>query len=384
MVNGKRIHGLDALRAVAMLLGVLLHSAIAYKVKPHRNWLHDSEYSSIVFDCLYFFIHSFRMALFFLIAGFFSRMLYYKIGEKEFIKHRWKRVGIPFIFAMVFILPLGVVPYNAYLFIYNNHLPVPVALKKSVIQIFRYNGLAHFWFLYDLLIFYVCIIGLQRSRRFAFVATFMNKFSAWWNKVNFKNVFWLIIAVIPIWLCLLPEEGLFVITDTSIIPKRINNLFFYGYMVFVGWLFNKRADIFSHLSNKFNLFLWSGVILSFFLFYIDWINQSFYSPWVLLLMKFGSSFQVLLLVLGFIGLFLHLFKTESKTWKYISDASYWVHLIHLSIVMTFQVIFLHSNIPGVIRFPLVLALAVLLSFFTYQWFVRYTFIGTMLHGPRRR
>lgn len=384
MVNEKRIHGLDALRAVAMLLGVLLHSAIAYKVKPHRNWLHDSEYSSWVFDCLYFFVHSFRMALFFLIAGYFSRMLYYKIGEKEFIKHRWKRVGIPFIFAMIFILPFGVVPYNMYLFLYQNHLPVDVAFKKSLIQIFRYNGLTHFWFLYDLLIFYVGIILLQRSRRFPAVAAVMNKFSVWWNKVNFKNVLLLIVAVIPIWLCLLPEEGLFVITDTSIVPKRINNLFFYGYMVFLGWLFNKRTDIFVHLSSKFNLFLWPGVVLSFFLFYIDWINQSTYPSPMLLLMKFGSSLQVLLLVVGIMGLFLSIFKKENKTWKYVSDASYWVYLIHLSIVMTFQVLFLHSRIPGVIRFPLVLTLAVLLSFITYQWFVRYTFIGTMLHGPRKR
>ncbi|MFT3700822.1 MAG: acyltransferase family protein [Agriterribacter sp.] len=384
MIKEQRIYGLDALRAVAMLLGVLLHSAIAYKVKPHRNWLHDPVFSYWIFDALYFLIHSFRMALFFLIAGYFFRLLYYKIGEKQFIIHRWKRVGVPFIFAMIFILPLSVVPYNAYLFIYRNGLPIGLALKKSFMQVFAYNGLAHLWFLYDLMIFYVCGILLLRCRKYKSINNMLNRFSQWWMNIHFKSVVWLMVAVIPIWVCLIPENGLFVLTDTSIIPKRINNLFFYGFMVFLGWLFNKRTEVFSHLSNRYYLFLWPGLILTCILFYIDWINNGVYSSIVALIMKFGAALQILLLVFGLIGLFLAVFKTESKTWKYISDASYWVYLIHLSIVISLQVLFLRSGIPGVLRFPLVLSIAVLLSFITYHLLVRFTFIGTMLHGSRKR
>ncbi|MCC6288583.1 MAG: hypothetical protein IT249_11930 [Chitinophagaceae bacterium] len=41
-----------------------------------------------------------------------------------------------------------------------------------------------------------------------------------------------------------------------------------------------------------------------------------------------------------------------------------------------------SRIPGILRFPAVLILTLIISFGTYQWFVRYSFIGTMLHGAR--
>ena len=38
----ERIHGFDALRAIAMWLGVVLHSIIVYKETPEINWPHDS------------------------------------------------------------------------------------------------------------------------------------------------------------------------------------------------------------------------------------------------------------------------------------------------------------------------------------------------------
>jgi glucan biosynthesis protein C len=77
-----------------------------------------------------------------------------------------------------------------------------------------------------------------------------------------------------------------------------------------------------------------------------------------------------------------MFKKDSVFWKYISDASYWVYLIHMGIVITLQLLFMNSKMPGVLRFPAVLIIALAISFGTYQWFVRYSFIGNILHGKR--
>ncbi|HWS27615.1 MAG TPA: acyltransferase family protein [Xanthomonadales bacterium] len=65
----ERLHGLDALRGFALLLGVVLHLSMSY--------LHGAEYFWIVSDGerrtllggLYYLIHRFRMPLFFLLAG---------------------------------------------------------------------------------------------------------------------------------------------------------------------------------------------------------------------------------------------------------------------------------------------------------------------------
>lgn len=382
--EGKRIHGLDALRAVAMLLGVFLHAAIAYKVTPHRNWLHDEQFNSWVFDYMYYMLHSFRMPLFFLIAGFFARLLYYKIGEKAFIIHRWKRVVLPFVLAMIFILPITVAPLHFYTFYYKEGLSFALALKKSVLKIFGYNGLAHFWFLYDLIIFYIGLILCMKIKKSAIVNKYYSQGSNWLNNLNFKKWYWVLIFALPIWLCLIPEHRLLVITDISIIPKHINNVFLYGYVFGIGWLFNKRTDVFLCLRDHYRLFLVIGFLLGSFLFYFEWKFMDRSNELIKAVAHFGASLQIVLLMLGLIGLFLVVFKFENRTWKYISDASYWVYLIHLSIVITLQICFLQSSVPGVLRFPLVLSISLIVSFLSYYLFVRYTFIGNILHGPRKR
>ncbi|MDB4749990.1 acyltransferase family protein, partial [Rubripirellula sp.] len=65
-----RRHDLDALRAIAMLLGIVLHSAFSFAPIP---WIVRDSQQSEFFYYLVSFIHGFRMPLFFLISGFFHR-----------------------------------------------------------------------------------------------------------------------------------------------------------------------------------------------------------------------------------------------------------------------------------------------------------------------
>ena len=95
-----RIHAMDMLRSVAMYLGIILHAVIVYQVAPRPGWAVDG-YSNIFFDFYYQFAHSFRMQLFYLVAGYFGRLLYLKIGQKDFIIHRTKRILGPFIVGTI-------------------------------------------------------------------------------------------------------------------------------------------------------------------------------------------------------------------------------------------------------------------------------------------
>ena len=90
---------MDALRGIAMWLGVVLHSVISYQKNPRAGWPLDNS-SSIVMDFIYEYLHAFRMPLFFLVAGFFAHFLYKKIGMKPFIIHRAKRILVPFILSI--------------------------------------------------------------------------------------------------------------------------------------------------------------------------------------------------------------------------------------------------------------------------------------------
>ena len=89
-MKANRLHSLDAMRGILMLLGVYFHIAVF-------------NYSDSVL--LLFIIHShyFRMPAFFLISGFFGALLYYQKGSREMILNRIKRILLPLIVTLPFV-----------------------------------------------------------------------------------------------------------------------------------------------------------------------------------------------------------------------------------------------------------------------------------------
>jgi glucan biosynthesis protein C len=270
--------------------------------------------------------------------------------------------------------------YNIYL----KGLSWDEAWKSSFTRMFRLNGVYHLWFLYDLLIYYTFTVIATRINRISFVGNLTMQFSLWWSKVSFSKKYWPIILTVPVWFILFFDKDLFVFVDVQFIPKHISYILFYGYFFGLGWLLEKRSDVFAVLIKNRTLFICIGTIVSLFLFYAEWNSEIYHQTSLWHLAKFAAAFQITILSLGFIGFFLHYFKAESYFWRYVSDASYWVYLTHLGLVVWLQLLFLDSKIPGIFRFPLVLGITMLITFATYQWFVRYTFIGNILHGPRKR
>lgn len=87
------------------------------------------------------------------------------------------------------------------------------------------------------------------------------------------------------------------------------------------------------------------------------------------------------------GFALRFLKDESRARRYVADASYWVYLVHLPIVMALQVAVGRWPLHWSIKFPLVVTATLALAFVSYHFLVRSTFIGGILSGrkyPRRR
>ena len=88
-----RLHALDAVRVIALLLGIVLHGAMSFMMPIPAL---DSSQSTTLAVAFYV-IHIFRMSAFYLIAGFFARMVVERRGVEAFIKDRAKRIVIPMI-----------------------------------------------------------------------------------------------------------------------------------------------------------------------------------------------------------------------------------------------------------------------------------------------
>ncbi len=68
---------LDALRAGAMLLGIVLHASLSFFPS---YWMVTDRQQNSVFGVVFSAIHGFRMPLFFVMSGFFSAMLLHRRG----------------------------------------------------------------------------------------------------------------------------------------------------------------------------------------------------------------------------------------------------------------------------------------------------------------
>ena len=102
--TAKRYHDLDALRAFAMLLGILLHGLLSFiglDFWPAQD-VNQSEYYFLPF----MFIHGFRMSLFFFVSGFFTMMMWQKRGTAWLLVHRFKRIVLPFFVFGFLIFPM--------------------------------------------------------------------------------------------------------------------------------------------------------------------------------------------------------------------------------------------------------------------------------------
>lgn len=101
----RRYHDLDALRASAMLLGIVLHSLLSFidfPIWPAQDLYRNNELYGFIQQA----IHGFRMPLFFLISGFFTAMLWRKRGLGGLLKQRAIRILIPMGVGVVLVWPM--------------------------------------------------------------------------------------------------------------------------------------------------------------------------------------------------------------------------------------------------------------------------------------
>ena len=103
-----RYHGLDALRGIAMVMGIVLHAALPYIPGiPSSIWPSDNS-SSYPIKVIFEFIHMWRMPVFFMLAGFFANLIITRRSLEFWWTNRFLRVGLPiavFFPVMGFILP---------------------------------------------------------------------------------------------------------------------------------------------------------------------------------------------------------------------------------------------------------------------------------------
>lgn len=373
----ERLHALDSLRAIMMMLGLVLHSVITYiGGEPYSAWrIRDLNNFNPNLEWISSFIHVFRMPVFMLVAGFFAALLFYKRGKRQMFKNRMQRITIPFfVFVIILFVPVvGGMEYTLKVFASNSNALSETAAEFSTLSNFIPTRTLHLWFLYYLIMFSVAsyLLGVL----FKLWPKTSQSINQLYHNI-FKNATLRLFVFSGLTIFILVVmDRYWVNTSTSFVPD-FETFVFYFYFYMVGWLLYKSKS----LLNTFKTYDWqftvAGTLLFTWYFFTDTDEFSIY---IIMAIR---SFCCWFLIFGFTGLFIRFGSHHSPRMRYISDASYWVYLLHLPLTIIIPALIADWDIAASLKFLFVTTTTSIICFTTYHYFVRNTFIGEFLNGRR--
>lgn len=369
----ERIHALDSLRAIMMMLGIVLHTALFYGTE---SWwlLKDPSSNNHFFDWLFGVLHVFRMPAFFIVAGFFGALLFYERTVRKMIKNRIERILLPFLVFLFILWPLIAFSwtYTMAAFSGNENALSPALKIFSNFRLYIPPSTFHLWFLYYLLIitFAATVLGLLFKKLPALSAKIEGVFSTVIQKPLLRL---LIFPVFSFLIFIFLKEN-WTASSNSFIPD-FKSLVFYLQFYLFGWVLYKSRK---HL-NEFMRFDWLSAASGIILFTVGYILYSYLSP---VIFQGISVLSGWLLIFGVTGLFLRYGSQHSLLMRYISDSSYWVYLIHLPLTAFLPGLIAQWYIPAFAKFLFVILITLLICGLSYHYLVRNTFIGKFINGRR--
>ncbi len=380
-----REHDLDNLRAAAMMLGVLLHAGLAYAEPAQAIWLATDPRSSVVIDAAIWLIHLFRMPLFFLISGYLAHGLLARRGTGGYLRNRLIRIAAPFVLFYPLLLSASMLvvafalsyverPAGVMALIAREAAAAPGSRRATP------PDTMHLWFLYYLLAF--TLLAAPCSRWFSLPTRPAARRVLLWGVVPPLVLASAYVAGSP-----LPAPSSFV---PALWPFGL-----YGVAYAAGWLLRGRDGLLLRMQPHAPKLLLACAAL-----YVPYyallppldlesvtraLEQGGGPQQPVMVRLAGAVLTVLLsagLTLACLLLGRRFLRRENRALRLFADASYWIYLVHLPIVLFLQTLLIPWPAPVAIKLALCIAITLAFGMASYLVFVRYTPVGWLLHGRR--
>lgn len=385
---GERLHALDAVRAGALLLGVAFHAAMTFLPGPQIWVVRDT--SSEGLSLFFFVAHIFRMTTFFVIAGYFGRMLIGRRGTGGFVRNRLVRITLP---LLVFwpIVMAGIIGCFIWGAAAMNGGTLPAAPPPPLPTLATFP-LTHLWFLYMLTLLYAAALAirglvalLDRDRRLgeSVIDPAMRMLVA-------TPAAALLLAA-PLAIAFAFKQGWFAwggipTPDTGFVPNLTAAIGF-GTAFAFGWLLQRQRSLLAGIERWWSVQLVAAVALT---AVCRWLlgESSPYAPiaegGIKPLYAACYALAIWSWTLGLIGAAMRFLNKERRSLRYVADASYWIYLIHMPVVMALQVWIFPLALPALAKWGIVTGGAFLILLASYHLLVRHSFVGRWLNGRKYR
>ncbi len=292
-----RLHYMDLLRGILMMLGVVLHTLAIYTV--NSDWKVSSTESTDYADPILNVIHLFRMPAFFIIAGYFSALVLVKQGAMPYVKSRFIRLGVPLIFAGILLnIPMALLINNG---------PSDIGWSQYILS---GSWLGHLWFLGVLILYSSITAFLWR----------------WIEPVINNNSQWTLLFSLLVLMLIFPISlriGWYMeAMNIQLILLTVSNLFEYFPYFLFGLVFFFQSKYVS-LGDKLHWWV-AGSLVS----YLLWtsLEIKILTDSLMFLMAIFSS-------LTLFAFFERYFNRPAKWKQDLANSSYTVYLVHQPIII---------------------------------------------------
>ncbi len=362
---GGRIHSMDALRASTMLLLVPVHAASLLSANGHEGaWA----------VAIYWFVHVFRLPLFFAMSGFFLAFLLSRRGPRETARNRTLRIAGPLAIGLLTLVPLMILS--------GQWLGVVVAGDGQPSHGTPFLQPSYLWFLWYLLLLdaaamaiYVLAPGLLRGAGAAIGAALSRPLPG------------IVLLALPTILFLWPQTTWTAAPDSMSFLPDPSVLAYYSLFFGLGATLCAQRRLVAAAGR--NAWRWGAcaavaTLPAALLFTLH--NSPAYGtrPEVhaaALLIYAVATWASLLALVGLANRYI---TRPSPRLRYLADSSYWIYLSHMPAMVPILALLAATTLGTAAQFGIATAGALAVSLTTYVLFVRYTAIGTLLNGQRHR
>ena len=360
-----RFHSLDFLRAFALLMGVLLHVLMLF-LEPF-----DGSEPRLGASIVFIWIHTWRMPLFMLLAGFFTALSLSKRSTGNYAFNRLIRLGVPLLLLWSVIPAIDEEASRLF------KAPELIAwLFYDVPFTFR---LDHLWFLYYLLIFYSVLLLIKTA--VPVIYSFILGFELSLSRIL---IFWLPILILLSPLNK-PTGGIF--GNDPVIFGEIN----FGSMLFMASFFMIGMQSYNSsrfLENLQRTGFWLPSLIFFSLIPIGLLVWggvkdeafSFSGLLELWIMNGLSGSAALLLVLSILGLSMHKISSSGHVLRWLVKLSYPIYVFHLIFVISVSGTLMFFGINDWIVVLLGFASGILFPVIIYYAFISWTPLDWVFNG----
>ncbi|HZZ89005.1 MAG TPA: acyltransferase family protein [Caulobacteraceae bacterium] len=385
--SSERLHALDAVRGFALIAGIVFHATVSFLPGPPGVplWIVTDNHPSAALGLTFHVLHIFRMTTFFLIAGFFAHLTFHRRGAKGFIADRAKRIAVPLVVGWPILFAL-IVAVTIWAAISQAHgRPLPAAPKYPGFPAFP---LTHLWFLYVLSWLYAGTLAVR-----AMVARFDRAErvrAAIDRAVGYlaTRPAGLVVLAAPTTLAFLatpdwtPWFGV-PTPDASLVPNLAAAVAYSSAFGF-GWLAHRQTGLLASWRRLWPVNLTLALGLTIAEVALVGVKPAIFPPTGLARYALALLYPLATWSWTFalIGLAMRFLNDHSPARRYIADASYWLYLIHLPLVVALQTLVAQLDWPAGVKFAAILLVAFPLMLASYQLLVRHSFIGAILNGRR--